>query len=499
MGYGFFRKARKRPALCAGAASAALLACGALVVAGAAEARQAPRDITAKPKARPSVRPYVRLQEIFTDNAALSAGGGRSDFITRALAGVAVQVERSRLNVAGRVEYAYDWYARQGGLNGGTTYGSGSASYNLLKNQLWIDADGTVSQAYESSSPVSGVDRAGTPGRTQLEIYRVGPRLAARLGGFADLVAAVRSQWVSYTAEKGGVSQLPPDSNILQALGRIDTTDRFSGYQLLTSASYVRDDHDYRAASAVQSAYLRVLPKTRLIGRAGYERIRQSGVVDLSAPVLSVGIELSPNATSRLTVEGGQRYERTAWNAKADVRLGNRLLLTGEYYETLSPSQVYVANSFERFVEQTKDFPAPVVPQSFSMRENIYNQTTYNKVADFHVIYGEQHQSLDVSGRLSRRKFVDTNTKDTTFYSSALYTRHVRPDVDIGLDLNYSRTFDSPVYGEFETYAVSGRVLYRLNSTTDFSAGYHYMRGTPLGAGADTRENLFRISLEKRF
>jgi hypothetical protein len=94
---------------------------------------------------------------------------------------------------------------------------------------------------------------------------------------------------------------------------------------------------------------------------------------------------------------------------------------------------------------------------------------------------------------------VDTNTKDTTFYSSALYTRHVRPDVDIGLDLNYSRTFDSPVYGEFETYAVSGRVLYRLNSTTDFSAGYHYMRGTPLGAGADTRENLFRISLEKRF
>jgi uncharacterized protein (PEP-CTERM system associated) len=213
-----------------------------------------------------------------------------------------------------------------------------------------------------------GLERRG---RTQLEIYRVGPRLAARLGGFADLVAAVRSQWVSYTAEKGGVSQLPPDSNILQALGRIDTTDRFSGYQLLTSASYVRDDHDYRAASAVQSAYLRVLPKTRLIGRAGYERIRQSGVVDLSAPVLSVGIELSPNATSRLTVEGGQRYERTAWNAKADVRLGNRLLLTGEYYETLSPSQVYVANSFERFVEQTKDFPAPVVPQVFPC-EKIY-------------------------------------------------------------------------------------------------------------------------------
>src|SRR5690606_7419888 len=129
--------------------------------------------------------------------------------------------------------------------------------------------DGAVSQTQTSAFPVPAVDRAGTPGRTRLAIYRVGPRLAARLGQFADLVAAARSQWVSYDAEDRSVAPLlPPKTNIVQALARIDTGDRFLRHQLLTSASFVRDDHDYRAGSAVQSAYLRLSPKTRLIGRA---------------------------------------------------------------------------------------------------------------------------------------------------------------------------------------------------------------------------------------
>ncbi|HWT52977.1 MAG TPA: TIGR03016 family PEP-CTERM system-associated outer membrane protein [Caulobacter sp.] len=509
MGRGFsskVRRGRKDRALGASvvaAASASMLACGALVSPDTVEAQaQRLQAVIATPsKVRTNIRPYVRLEESFTDNAALSAGSRRSDFITRALAGLSAQVNHGRLTAALRAEYAYDRYARNRDLSGGTTYANGSGSYNVLRDRLWIDADGTVAQMYASSFPISGADRAGTQGRTRLAIYRVGPRLTARLGQFADLIAAIRSQWVSYGAEDSGpITQLPPDTNILQALGRIDTGDRFGGYQLLTSASVVRDDHDYHAASAVQSAYLRVSPKLRLVGRAGYEQVRERGVIALDAPMLSAGVEFRPNAASRVTLEGGRRYDRMAWNAKADVRVGKAVMITGEYYETLSPNQVYVASSFEKFVEQTRDLPAPVAPQNFMLRENIYNQTSYNKAAELHAIYSGERQSLDLSARWSRRKFIGPETKDETLYGSALYTRRIRPDVEVGLDANYSRTFDSPVYGEFEAYGVSGRVLYRLNSSTDFNASYHHTRGSQLSGGrAQTRENLFRVSLEKRF
>jgi uncharacterized protein (PEP-CTERM system associated) len=507
MGRDWSRNRRKRSALHASGVRtvlAATLACGAMAVTEVVEAQSRPPspDATATPTAiaRTSLRPYLMVQESFTDNAALTEGGGRSDFITRALVGLAAQIDRGHLTAVGRIEYAYDWYAKTSGQNGGMAYGNGSASYSLLRERLSIDADGTISQAYTSSSPTLAVDRAGTPGRTRLEIYRIGPRLEAPLGSFADIVAAVRSQWVSYTAEdNASAQQLPPDTNIFQAVGRIDTGSRFAGYQLLTSGSLVRDDHDYRAASAVQTAYLRVAPRTRLIGRAGYEQIRESDIVDVDAPVLSVGVEVRPNATSRVSIEGGRRYDRNAWNARADVKIGKAVTATGEYYETLSPSQVYVANSFERFVDQTRDLPAPVAPQTFATHENIYDQTSYNKVAEFHVIYSSPRQALDLSARWSRREFVDTKTKDVNLFASALYTRRIRPDLEMGVDINYSRTFDSPVYGEFESYDVSARALYRLNSTTDLNASYHYTHGAQLSASGTTRENLFRISIEKRF
>lgn len=489
-----------RPLALFASASAAVLA-AMLPSAPLAQAEPPAPPVAPAPGTRARLGPYIGLQGIYTDNAAVSAEARRSDFITRAVAGLDAEMDNGRLAASGRAEYAYDWYSRRDDLNGGTAYANGSASYNLLRNRLWIDAEGVLSHAYASSFPISAIDRAGTPGRTRLTVLRVGPRMEARLGRFADVVAAARSQWVSYSAEDDrAFQQLPPDTNILQALGRIDTADRFSGYQLLTSGSYVRDDDGYRAANAVQSAYLRITPKTRLIGRAGYEHVRKRNVVDIEAPVLSAGVEVRPNAASRISLEGGRRYDRAAWNASAEVLVGDSVLVTAEYYETLSPSQVQAANSFARFVDQTKGLPAPFAPQNFMLRENIYDETSYNRAAEVHVIYGTPRHALDLSSRWNRREFIESRAEDVTFYGAALYTRRIRPDVEVGFDANYSRTLDSPIYGEFEAYGVSGRALYRLNSTTDFSASYHHSRGSQRDAdGATTRENLFRIAIEKRF
>ena len=216
--------------------------------------------------------------------------------------------------------------------------------------------------------------------------------------------------------------------------------------------------------------------------------------------MLSAGVEFRPNAASRLTLEGGQRYRRTAWSAKADLKVSDRLQLTGQYYETLTPDQVYVANTFEDFVEQIENLPAPVIQQTFVVRENLYNQTSYNKTAELHAVHTARTDQLDFSVRWSDRRFFGLNAEDRWLYSSVEYKRRVRPDLEFGAELEYTRTFRSPIYGASESYGGGGLLLYRLNSSADLQVAYRHTTGvqfTP--APAKIAENIVQIAIVKRF
>ncbi len=481
------------------------LACGGAFAAEPIEppAEAAPVLGTADggPVTRTSISPYISMQEIYTDNVDLSPEGARSDFITRAAAGLQANLADGRLTGALEAEYAYDWYARNGKFSGGSVSAQGSGDFSLIPKRLWIEADGSISDGYPSTFRAPAIDRAGAAGRTQIGIFRVGPRMKAPVDGFAELEAVVRYERVDYSSQSAdSLLRLPPSANIVQALGQLSTGEHSTRYELITTGAFVHDDNGYQAADAVQSLYARVFPKVRLVGRAGYEGILQRGVVDIDAPVLSAGVEFRPNAASRLTFEGGQRYRRAAWSAKADLKVSDRLQLTGQYYETLTPDQVYVANTFEDFVEQIENLPAPVIQQTFVVRENLYNQTSYNKTAELHAVHTARTDQLDFSVRWSDRRFFGVHAEDRWLYSSVEYKRRVRPDLEFGAELEYTRTFQSPIYGASESYGGGGLLLYRLNSSADLQVAYRHTTGiqfTP--ATAKIAENIFQVAIVKRF
>ena len=146
--------------------------------------------------------------------------------------------------------------------------------------------------------------------------------------------------------------------------------------------------------------------------RGGYERVYQPGVTDLNAPVLSAGLEFRPNANSRITIEGGERYKRSTWAARAEVQVSDRIALTGRYTEVLAPDQLHLANAFTDFVAATAELPAPTTPTRFRYQENLYDQTSYDKRGEVHVLYSGASNVIDVSAQLSDRRFVVTGGRD---------------------------------------------------------------------------------------
>lgn len=448
-----------------------------------------------------TVIPSVGLQGTYTDNGGATAEGEQSDFITRGLLGLDVRVNTGRSTARVVGELTYDAYARMTELSGWSVTGNGVGSYQMIPGLLALEARGTVTNGNVSTFGSSATDRAGPQGRVQLSTYDVGPHLTAKVGDFADLAVAARFAQVFYSTQDNNTELLlPQDANIVQLIGRAGTGERIRRYELLTTGEFVKDNHGYRSANLVQSVYFNVAPRVRLIARGGYERVTQPGIAKIEAPVLSAGIEFSPNTRSKIIVEGGRRYDETAWSVDANVQLSERFYFTGSYAQTVQPDQVFVARSFREFVARTAQLPPPIAPGSFTFTGNLYNETSLYKSAELRAVYTDMINTATVSANHTDRKFLRTGGHDRTLITDLTYSRRVRPHLTATVQANYARTYESPLYGASDAVGVSGRMIYRVNSTTDFNASYDHVRSRQRSPGGlKIIENAISFAIRKTF
>lgn len=447
------------------------------------------------------IKPTLTVQGTYTDNAELSSSNRNSDWITRGQLGVDANVDTGRTTLTSHGDFAYDRYTRQTALSGWSLSAQGNGAYSILPEELAITARGTITDGYVSTFNTSATDRSGVDNRIQLATYAIGPELTMGVGNVGDLDAAARFSQVFYAAaDASTVANLPNDDNIAQVVARFDTGKRFSGYQSLSTAEFDGDDHGYRSGNAIETLFFPVLPSVRVLGRAGYESVFQPGVTRINAPVATAGLEFTLNEKSQITVEGGTRYNRGIWAAKANIQLGSRLAFTATYSVAIQPDQIYVANTLGDFVDRTAALPSPIVPGSFRYSPNLYNQTSLNKTAEAHLIYTDEIQSLDGSVNWSDRYFFTTLGEDKTLISNLAYTRKIRPRLNLTVAANYAHTFDSPLFGASETYRGSITALYQLGRRTDMNFSYDMSFGRELiPGGIKVQEHAFVIAIARRF
>lgn len=445
--------------------------------------------------------PLLGLQEDWTDNARLTGNNQQSDFITRVLAGVDASVNLGRLEGALKGLYSYDWYSQDSSQNGKSVSGTAAGTYTILRDRLWIEADGTVTTGYTTTFGQSGVNRSGLEGRAQVGIYRIGPQFETELGGIGDFGGAANFGQVFYShADSTATQPLPDNDNIYNAALRFDTADRLGRLELLTTGQLEQDNHGFHTYNGVESVYFGLTPRVRLIARAGYERVYQTDVADINSPLLSAGVEFRLNEESILTLEGGQRYKRPAWAADALFRVSRLLTISGYYRESFAPDQLYVAGSFAEFVAGTASLPAPVVPTTLTPQENVYNEASFNKTGVLRLNLDDRINQLTLEANWTQRRFTTTDIPDKTLTGYFTYARALRPDLSLVFAANYGKTFSSPIYGPSENYSGSAALLYLVNTTTNLRGSYVHTEGRQLaGARATYGENAIVIAVEKRF
>lgn len=451
------------------------------------------------------VEPRVGLQESFTDNVLLSTTKADSDFVTRPIVGADVLLNTGRTMGSLSTQLSYDQYVNHTELSGWSLYANGSASYSLVPDFLAIEGDGTVTNGTVSTFGTSAIDRTGTGGRLQLSTYSLGPHLTTTLDDFADLDIQGRFAQVAFTSgDKSAVAMLPSDSILGLGSMMLDTGKRYGAVELQTGGNYEQDNHSYELYNATQSIFLtplpELLPQVRLIGRGGYESISQPGIVSIHEAVWSAGAEVTINEKSSVTVETGERYGHTVWNANALLQFSDRFFGTLRYAEVLEPSQISVNSSFSDFVSQSRLLPVPLVSPSFALSGNIYSQTSLNKTAEARLAYVWDDDSVTITSSWTDRRFEPVGTHDRTLLTSLAYTRRIAADLRADLQFGYAHTYASPVYGASQTYGGEIDLAYDLNSTMTLRGGYGMTRQsrytpTPM----DLSENVVFAAIQKRF
>jgi uncharacterized protein (PEP-CTERM system associated) len=447
------------------------------------------------------IQPRVGVQESFTDNALLTEADTRTDFVTRAVLGANVTINSGPATGSLLSQVSYDQYASNSALSGWSLFATGSGTYDLVPDFLALEGEGSVTNGTVSTFGTSAIDRTGTAGRVQLATYDIGPHMRTTVDDFADLNVQGRFAQVIYTAaDHSQVANLPSDSNIGQVGTTLDTGTRYAGYELLSAGNYEQDDHGFLLYNAIQSVYVRIAPQFRLIGRGGYEDISQPGIVNISDGIWSGGVEASINERSKITVETGERYGHSIWNADAYLQFSDRIFGIARYSEVLEPAQVAVNASFSDFITMSRLLPVPLVPANYTINGNLYSQTTLDKNAEVRLGYTEESDTVTLYTSWIDQRFQLTGAHDRELLASLQYTRHIRPDLTGEFRFNFAHTYASPLFGASQSYGGEVDLAYDLNSTMVLKGGYDLERQASYQPNpAKLAENVVFVSVEKRF
>lgn len=447
-----------------------------------------------------SVVPMAGLQETFTDNVFLTPNNKKVDLITRPIVGADMNY-RGGPATASLVGHAYyDFYASHGSLSGWGGDALATGDYQLIPNFLSIEADGTVTNGNVTSFGVPAFDRVGPRNRVQIATYDVGPHLTTAVDDFADLNVIGRVAQVQFLNANGLARGFPTGATILEGSASLDTANRFVGYESITQSNVVKTDQNFEAYNGEESLFVRIFPQLRIVGRGGYDNVTEPGIVNISAPMWSGGVQLSINRQSHFTIERGERYNHTAWAGDLLLQISDALYAEGNYFEALEPQQVQINNAFLGFAAPATPAPIQFAPSVFTVNGNLDNQTSLAKIATFRLVYQWERQQIQFNATWNNRLLIVTNRRDQNVQGGVTYLRSIRPDLAMVVGVDYWRTLKNPYYLPSDLYRVNVSLQYIVNPSMQLIGGYAYQHQAELTTGGPTiTENILYAAVGRTF
>jgi uncharacterized protein (PEP-CTERM system associated) len=498
-------------------------------------------EVTAPPATEPAwiVSGGLDVQEIYsTGNSGNASPFGTSGFITSITPSLLVNGDTSRLKV--NLNYAPTGYiyASSSGQDYVTQNFNGSALATLIPETLFLDVRGFAS----TQSSTGAVGPTGTvvlnrENQTQFYAFSASPYLQHRFGdlgtgeiGYTIAKSIQTGNTNTFFINQSGQLQAISNQNLLtqsqhvsfttgEALGRIQntllgTTTEYNGSGVL------QDAHNYTVVNDLGYAITRTIT---LLGRAGYEDIHYSGIpqTNINDMVWGVGVRLTPNADSSITVRYGRQDGVTAAFVDASIAPTARTRIFARYSEGLTTDQQDIQNSLQTSV--TDPLGTPVSPQ------------TGVPILPFNNFFGTQNDALYILKRYSITAVLlldrDTFTADVTgedrklvatslagaavngpsngVYGSLSWSRDLTPVLRSNVYFQYGsnsqstlfsgQTLQTPNSVPQQLLVASTSLTYDLSETLTATAQYSFNETMSDLPGASGTNHLIVIGISKRF
>jgi hypothetical protein len=258
------------------------------------------------------IKPSVSASETYTDNVNLApAGQEKSDLITSIAPGVSVEGKGRRLKLRADYRAQAVIYARENSRNRIYNRFHGDANAELMRDYLFMDADGAATQ--QLLTPSQGVlgNNIGGGSTTNVYTYSLSPYLRHRFGGTVDALVRYTNYGTRYSS--GSVSDA--NGNRVNArfssgpdFGRLGCGLNYSNDRLSRQAG-----GDVKNESATANASYLLTHSLSLLAQTGYEhhdfRTTTPTRAFQNGSYWAAGVGWQPNPKLQMQALYGSRYK----------------------------------------------------------------------------------------------------------------------------------------------------------------------------------------------
>lgn len=452
-----------------------------------------------------SIAPSIGLDEELTDNVFLTNSHRRADLITTISLGLNATADTRHTKFALVSEYSYQKFLRSSDLDGSGIGLAATGKEELINDFLFLEANASVSDEFTTAEFTPATARPSGAPQTRVITYDVGPHITTGISDLADL--SLRARYASVGFENLGSGPAPvglEDATFNQLVGYISTDNHFRPYEMTARGEYLKQNGGEVLYNGLYSFYLGNSDGSRIVGRIGYESIKDPGITDLQGIIWSGGIILRPGRLSSIQVEYGKRYGKPTWSAAATVYLTPKLFLTGGYHRTFETAQARIYRSLGQIESDTDDTAISLPLGLPSVRLDLISGTfltdDYGGTLTW-LIRAPQADgpstSLSLTGAVTHR--VDTLVDERVMNLGGLFHHNLSRKSYLEIGETYYRTLESgPLSPETSTFDSTVKFGYRVTNSVTAVAGYAHGSNVP-AAGADIFENVVTFSLQKTF
>jgi uncharacterized protein (PEP-CTERM system associated) len=445
--------------------------------------------------AAPQLRPWLLIEQEFSDNVDLDPGEDRrSALVTHVAPGVSFRGNTSRFQGGfdGAVRTRYTTAGDDEGFRVDPTF-TGEGEVQLVPGYLSLEGQASVSQQVLNNAAAQTAANQET-----VQVYRVSPVLRHWLGGFA--VGELRYTLGQFLVDSDEASNTTAHTGqATLASGHDFDRVRWALNNRVSKAIRSGSSNIEQADSLLEAEYGLTRWLSAIVA-GGYQRFDAGEAgTDFDSPVYFGGFRWRPGRRTEVALTYGKRDDRFSPAAELRYRITENSRLVASYGEGLSTAQQRLSTNLssigidrdtDQFIDERAGTPFDPRADPF----NIDDEIVYIKAARVALGFARGRHAFGVQGYFGREETVDTGEEEEIYRADATWSRRLSRRLSFTLSGGFELTRFATGRDDDE-YLVQPGLRYQLSPETALFADYQHRWQNSNDENAEYTENRVAVGV----